>query len=215
METCNAVGCFKTRHKSTGGYEYSYCYDHWVEQMENYKLEGQSTGVNTMPKSDTCTVEGCNEPRMRNGKGEMLTMCDEHQRAYWRQKAAEQQAKKPVRPRATQPPVKVKSVVAAVAPLPKASDNPDVFTPPPTHPTSPLFDSHQDDSTNYITGTPQLQIASDALYEAASQYIERQHECNSCEAKAVIEALRAKSPKLAKLIDAMQAEVEAAAELGI
>lgn len=41
------------------------------------------------------------------------------------------------------------------------------------------------------------------------------HNCTDCAAKDVIEALRAKSPKLAKLIDAMQAEVEAARELGL
>lgn len=37
------------------------------------------------------------------------------------------------------------------------------------------------------------------------------HDCNGCEAKA----LKAKSPKLAKLIEAMQVEVEAARELGL
>lgn len=42
-----------------------------------------------------------------------------------------------------------------------------------------------------------------------------EHDCDQCEAKAVIEALRAKSPKLAKLIDAMEAQERAAMELGL
>lgn len=39
--------------------------------------------------------------------------------------------------------------------------------------------------------------------------------CEACYAKGVIEALRAKSPKLAALIDAMEAQERAAHELGI
>lgn len=41
------------------------------------------------------------------------------------------------------------------------------------------------------------------------------HDCETCEAKAVIEALRAKSPKLAALIEALEAEKRAARDLGL
>ncbi len=40
-------------------------------------------GVNTMSKS--CTVPGCDQPRMINRKGKSLTMCEAHQKAYWRE----------------------------------------------------------------------------------------------------------------------------------
>ena len=54
-----------------------------------------------------------------------------------------------------------------------------------------------------------------AVVEVLEKHHPATHECTECGAKAVIEALRGKYPKLAKLIDAMQAEVEAARELGL
>ncbi len=62
---------------------------------------------------------------------------------------------------------------------------------------------------------PPEAAAMQAVVEVLEKHHPAAHDCNACEAKAVIEALRAKSPKLAKLIDAMQAEVEAARELGL
>lgn len=175
MNTCSAIGCFEPRHRSVGGYEYAYCYQHWLERMEAYKVD-DSTGETTM-KSDICKVDGCNEPRMRNKSGELLTMCEQHQREYWKDAAAKQAAKK-------------KDKVAKAA-APKVS-NITIKTTEPTYREARPNDVTPDDSKPFNT-----------------------HDCDHCTAKATIEALRAKSPKLAKLIDAMQAEVEAAQELGL
>lgn len=35
-----------------------------------------------------CKVEGCSAPRMVNKGGRELTMCETHQRAYWRERSA-------------------------------------------------------------------------------------------------------------------------------
>ena len=62
---------------------------------------------------------------------------------------------------------------------------------------------------------PSEAAAMQAVVEVLEKHHPATHDCKDCDAKAVIEALRAKSPKLAKLIDAMQAEVEAVRELGL
>lgn len=36
------------------------------------------------PVTKPCVVAGCDKPRMTNRKGKSLTMCEEHQREYWR-----------------------------------------------------------------------------------------------------------------------------------
>ncbi len=173
MDTCSAVGCFKPRHKSTGGYEYSYCYDHWLQRMEGFKWEEQpQKEAMVMVKSDVCTVEGCGKSRMRNRQGEMLTMCEDHQRAYWRDQATKRQ-----KPQAEPKHITIANSVAKVLVV-EETESPD---------------------------TKRFTVAVNPI----------EHDCDPCEAKAVIEALRAKSPKLAKLIDALQAEVEAAAALGL
>jgi hypothetical protein len=66
-----------------------------------------------------------------------------------------------------------------------------------------------------VTQMPPEAAAMQAVVEVLENHHPTTHECSECGAKAVIEALRGKSPKLAKLIDAMQAEVEAARELGL
>src|SRR5690606_5678732 len=37
----------------------------------------------------SCVVDGCREPRMVSKSGKELTMCERHQREYWREKKAE------------------------------------------------------------------------------------------------------------------------------
>ena len=189
METCNAVGCFEPRHKSTGGYLYSYCYKHWIEQMESRKrevYEGEEQPIMTEP---LCVVEGCDQARMRNGQGEMLTMCPEHQRAYWREQAAKRKPKA------------------------KATRNPKPDTSPSGTVIATLFGKAVEVMPpNTVVGSNEV---SEAFKRSATEMIPVRHDCDGCEAKTVIEALRAKSPKLAKLIDAVQAEVEATRELGL
>ncbi len=62
---------------------------------------------------------------------------------------------------------------------------------------------------------PSEAAAMQAVVEVLEKHHPATHDCKDCDAKAVIEALRAKSPKIAALIDAMQAEVNAMKELGL
>ncbi len=41
--------------------------------------------VGANPMTKTCTVPGCDQPRMISRKGKPLTMCEAHQREYWRE----------------------------------------------------------------------------------------------------------------------------------
>lgn len=122
-----------------------------------------------------CNVEGCGKPRMVSNKGKEMTMCPDHQRADWREKAIKRQ-----KPKAAPKQVTTADVIGKVA---------------------AVEESDPDEQPDY----QRIAVALRPI----------QHNCETCEAKRVIEALRAKSPKLAKLIDAMQAEVEAAAALGL
>jgi len=36
-----------------------------------------------------CVRQGCDQPRMVSKSGKVMTMCEEHQRAYWREKSRE------------------------------------------------------------------------------------------------------------------------------
>lgn len=38
----------------------------------------------TKPMSKTCTVKGCDQPRMVSKRGKTLFMCEQHQKEYWR-----------------------------------------------------------------------------------------------------------------------------------
>lgn len=117
-----------------------------------------------------CTVKDCGKQRMVNKHNKELTMCEDHQREYWRKDAAKKHAAKKANPQ--MPAVKT-AVAQAVSEV----------------------------------------IEAESLYEIAVNPV--QHDCDQCEAKAVLEALKAKSPKLAKLIDAMEAQERAALELGL
>jgi len=173
-----------------------------------------------------CKKEGCDKPRHISIGGTEFSFCHEHQKEQWAAAKREQnQTKKqdkPARPRATKPPVKRAGNWVDGEPLP-----PNVET-VISHVVSkvdmnsePLpMDEPEEDVMAYAgMGALGHALASMSRSNGTSESFPAvnpvEHDCNKCEAKAVIEALRAKSPKLAKLIDAMQAEVEAAAELGL
>jgi len=118
-------------------------------------------------------VKDCGKPRMVNGKGKELTMCEDHQREYWRVDAAKKHAAK-----------KANQQVAAP----------------------------QTTAANGVGKVVEV-IESERQYEIAGNPV--RHDCDQCEAKAVLEALKSKSPKLAALIDAMEAQERAAMELGL
>lgn len=45
----------------------------------------------TQASNSNCTTQGCDEPRMvSRSTGRLLTMCEAHQREYWRKQAAKQ-----------------------------------------------------------------------------------------------------------------------------
>lgn len=135
-------------------------------------------------------------------------MCEEHQREYWRVKAAETNAKKPPRPRHTAPPVKSVGQFTDGEPAPQAER-------------VTMGEAEQ----MYMENGPSAQepVNTAAAIESVERLTEvmthlnayQPHDCKDCYAKGVIEALRARSPKLAALIDAMEAQERAAHELGL
>jgi hypothetical protein len=165
--------------------------------MEEIKFEGQSAGdTKIMTKVDVCNVEGCGKPRMRNRQGKMLTMCETHQKDYWRKQAANKRNRRPA----------------------KAAKQNDNGQPPPIvgdGTAAAALDHFQRASIWHDEESRQVFPESAARIEAVLKDEAQPAACAECGSKRVIEALRAKSPKLAKLIDAMQAEVEAARELGL
>lgn len=121
----------------------------------------------------TCVVEGCEKQRMVTSKGGKLTMCEDHQREYWRKEAAKKQAAKKASQQVAAPQTTIDKGFGKVVEV----------------------------------------VEPERQYEIAVNPV--QHDCDQCEAKRVIEALKAKSPKLAALIDAMEAQERAAMELGL
>ena len=149
-----------------------------------------------------CKKEGCTKPRMVNPKGVVQTYCEEHQREYW---AASKRATY-----GKQPNPKVAEAAGILQPEEHIIESPGNLTEENNvfcvRPGQPL----QDDFVRLV-GAP---IPSERIETIINDPSER-NACEECGSKLVIEALRAKSPKLAKLIDAMRAEIEAAAELGL
>lgn len=158
-----------------------------------------------------CKKEGCDKPRHIGISGNEFTYCHEHQKEQWaatkRQQNAEKKEEKPSRKRATPKPVKSVGLFNDGDPTP---------TPDP-------LPMDEQPSMVYFFGTPTevvegLKPAVQALMSSSQQETAVEpvnHDCESCYAKGVIEALKAKSPKLAKLIDAMEAQERAAFELGL
>lgn len=138
-----------------------------------------------------CSVEGCEQPRMISKRGEVLTRCEFHQREYWREQAAKKEAKK----KANQSPSQPSPASDGGRPVDK------VYPPIGTVVSVDINDLGE-------------QVAT---MEMKSVYLSvpEAHDCETCEAKAIIEALKSKSPKLAALIEAMEAEQKAASELGL
>jgi len=136
------------------------------DEMRAHLVEGRS-------EMGICTVKDCGKPRMVNNKGKELTMCEDHQREYWRVDAAKKHAAK-------------KALQQVVAP-----------------------------QTTTANGVGKVVEVMESGREDEIAVNPVQHDCDQCEAKAVLEALKSKSPKLAALIDAMEAQERAAMELGL
>lgn len=56
-----------------------------IERTPDEVVYERHTKRGANPMSKTCTVPGCEQPRMTNRKGKPLTMCEAHQKAYWRE----------------------------------------------------------------------------------------------------------------------------------
>lgn len=144
----------------------------------------------------TCSVDGCVQPRMISKKGEMLQRCEMHQREYWRVQQAAKTAKK----KAAQPPHQPSPVIDKGSPDPLATY-----------------------MNNVTMAAKGIQEAAARAFPEGTAAIEAMliknepvaHDCETCEAKAIIAMLRARSPKLAALIDAMEETQRKAAELGL
>jgi hypothetical protein len=169
----------------------------FYKAMRDQLVEGED-------EVNICKKEGCDKPRMISKSGVVQTYCDVHQREKWAADKREEYQK-----------------VNATTAKPKPSKR----------------DTTPKSAGNWVDGEPDTikhevvdvnpafnPWEQAAMQEQIAKYVQHAEEaingrapdpCDQCEAKAVIEALRAKSPKLAKLIDAMQAEVDAARELGI
>lgn len=185
-----------------------------------------------------CKVEGCTNPRMVNSKGEMLSRCEDHMREYWRADAArkrEIKKKVPVElkragqwheaeptPPTSETTVKPMSATAAASNAVKTiNESVKGLTPPDVREkveaivnglSEPL---PMDEQSNAHVYAPTFQQLGEAVAFAKAHDLQEPHDCKDCYAKGVIEALRAKSPKLAALIDAMEAQERAAHELGL
>lgn len=171
-------------------------YKHQYGQKMFNEIRERLTGKEEIMASTICVVEGCNESRMQNGRGETLTMCDEHQRAYWRNQAA-----------------KNNNAKAGNTPTPALPQNTGEGAKPKrkTDAIVRALNGLQEDINRAVKPqADQQQFDVEALDD-----FDREHVCETCTAKAVVEALRAKSPKLAALIDAMEAQERAAHELGL
>lgn len=135
-----------------------------------------------------CKKEGCDQPRHVSIGGSEFSYCHEHQKEQWAAAKRDQTAKeKPEKPPRPRATQPPKKIEVVTATLP---------------------------TINTVVEVEPAQVA-EQFQHVVEALTPIQHDCQQCTAKTTIEALRAKSPKLAKLIDAMQAEVEAAAELGI
>lgn len=183
-----------------------------------------------------CKVDGCGQPRHVSIGGHEFTYCIEHQREQWAaakrdegaKKKAEKTAAKPARPRATQTPVKTAGqwVDAEPAPAPQL-ERVTMGEAERLYMEQEPLPMDEQPSIVYFFNTPtevvdSLKPAVQALMRSSQEETAGEiHEtanapyCESCYAKAVVETLRAKSPKLAALIDAMEQEQRAAHELGL
>ena len=151
-----------------------------------------------------CCVEGCGQPRMISQKGETLQRCVMHQREYWREQAAKKEAKK----KAANPipaPRKRGGVVKSGT-ISQIADNEikEVFVPP-----LPIGTVVSVDMNDLGEQPPTMEMKSVYLS------VPEAHDCEHCEAKAIIGMLKARSPKLAALIEAMEDVQRKADDLGL
>lgn len=164
-----------------------------------------------------CNVEGCQAVRMVSASGKVQTFCEEHQREYWRVADERKQARKA----AAKGEASVQSVGQFTdgEPAPQAErvtmgeaeqmymeKGPSVQEPPLGKVVEML---------PKVDGKPQSVVIEVQAPDKPYYLHGESHDCKDCYAKGVIEALRAKSPKLAALIDAIEAEQRAAFELGL
>lgn len=154
-----------------------------------------------------CVVEGCGKPRFVTAKGEEHTRCEQHQRGKWRDDAEIKRQKKATAEPSPQPSPaseegreKLDRLAIEIAMSEKRREERlKVIEPLP-------MDEPEVDMSAFA-----------GSFDAVMASIQSApvHNCETCEAKRVLDALRGKSPKLAALIDAMEAQEQAAKELGL
>jgi hypothetical protein len=170
--------------------EYKFQYGHKVFDEMREVLKGEDEMSEAV-----CTVKGCGKPRMISKAGEELTRCEDHMREYWRDQADKKAAKKKAKEKASVDPIAkgFSAVDQAVQGLQQAAAR--AFPEVTTKLEAMLVDSDR------------------PLPMDECESVER--DCEHCEAKAIIGMLKARSPKLAALIEAMEATQRTAAELGL
>lgn len=76
FHTLNTVTALETAFKGMGF--------RLISEMADEVIYQKSIKGGANPMTKTCTVPGCNQPRMTSRKGKPLTMCEAHQKEYWR-----------------------------------------------------------------------------------------------------------------------------------
>lgn len=83
LRRLNTVTALETAFKGMGFHLISDMNDEVI--YEKTVQRGAKPMKNANPKP--CTVPGCDQPRMVSKQGKTLTMCEAHQKAYWREHA--------------------------------------------------------------------------------------------------------------------------------
>ena len=180
----------------------------WAEMRKALLREGRSsmTGI--------CNKEGCEQPRHMSVGGHEFTFCTAHMIEKWdadkRGDDVNQEAQPEHKGKIMQQQLCAVKDCNQPRHLAKSGHEYRFFI---VHMVKLKPSAKK--TADEVKPLPPEAAAMQAVVEVLEKHHPAAHDCNACEAKAVIEALRAKSPKLAKLIDAMQAEVEAARELGL
>jgi hypothetical protein len=163
-----------------------------------------------------CNVEGCQNARMVSKSGKSMQLCEDHQREVWRVDAARKRERKNGANTVTMGEVSLQSMQAITDDILETVGR--LSSPEVAGAINFLGNQEplpMDEQSYGHVYTPDFQQLGESSANNARDLHSEAHDCNNCEAKGVIEALRAKSPKLAALIDAMEQEQRAAAELGL
>ncbi len=152
----------------------------------------------------TCIEEGCPNPRFVTEKGEEHSRCEMHQREKWNREAKAKREKK-----ANQPP-------------PQPSPASDGGLNKLMETSHQAFQRLQMAQAEKVDRVVQEVIAAEQLYQQRVTVTDPlpmdtalTHDCEHCEAKAIIGMLKSRSPRLAALIEAMEDVQRKADDLGL